>query len=145
VAAGFLDPFSALGLTSRAKLLILGPSGFLPEAVIDRVRSLNLEHVSPAGLMRPEISRRPSDPGQPGREAATAHLRRWFFARKPDAGFLISGFPATLLQAKIFDEWLEARDEALDAVVAAVSDHPAADHYRAHGLLFDGREDPVSA
>lgn len=63
-------------------------------------------------------------------------MRKWFWARKPDAGFLLEGFPATLLQALVFDEWLEARDENITAVFAA----PAAPadvvtHYRTFGLL----------
>jgi adenylate kinase len=66
-----------------------------------------------------------------------ALLRRWFHARKPDAGFALCGFPATLLQARIFDEWLDARDESLDAVLALtpVSDGALADYYRTFGLL----------
>ena len=62
-------------------------------------------------------------------------LRKWFWARKPDAGFLLEGFPATLLQALVFDEWLEARGELLTACFA--SDSAPADvvtHYRTQGL-----------
>lgn len=67
-----------------------------------------------------------------------ALLRKWFWARKPDAGFLIEGFPATLLQALVFDEWLEARDETLTACLAA----PAAPadvvtYYRTQGLTCE--------
>ena len=73
---------------------------------------MNLEHVSPLRLKGPEISRRPVNAA--AEEAATlALMRRWFFARKPDAGFVLTDFPATLLQARVFDEWLDARDEAL--------------------------------
>jgi len=64
-----------------------------------------------------------------------AVLRKWFWARKPDAGFLLEGFPATLLQAKVFDEWLETRGENLSAVVSAPS--ASADivtYYRTQGL-----------
>lgn len=70
-------------------------------------------------------------------ETVVAVLRRWFWARKPDAGFALIGFPATLLQAKIFDEWLEARDESLDAVIAAEdsASMTISEHYRMHGLL----------
>ncbi len=68
-----------------------------------------------------------------------ALLRRWFFARKPDAGFFLTDFPATLLQAKVFDEWLDARDEALSAVILAEpgSLDPVVDHYRTLGLLAE--------
>ena len=94
---------------------------------MDRARSLNIEHVSPAALLGREISPKTD---------LLALMRRWFFGRKPDAGFLLTDFPATLLQAKVFDEWLEARGEALDAVYGALA--PASDvaiHYRTLGLL----------
>lgn len=65
-----------------------------------------------------------------------AVLRKWFWARKPDAGFLLEGFPATLLQAKVFDEWIEARGETLTAVLdSGAADAPVVTHYRTQGLL----------
>jgi adenylate kinase len=102
---------------------------------MNRARSLNLEHVSPTRLKGPEISRRPASAA--AEEAnLLALLRRWFFARKPDAGFVLTDFPATLLQAKVFDEWLDARDEALTAVVAGPgSNESVVQHYRMLGLL----------
>ena len=129
--------FSALA-SAKAKILFLGPAGPLPAALAIQVRSLNLEHVSPALLVQQEISRRPpSGPPAVPAQQAFALLRKWFWARKPDAGFLLEGFPATLLQALVFDEWLEARGENLTAVFAA--DPPSADslitHYRTLGLL----------
>ena len=78
-----------------------------------------------------------------------AILRKWFWARKPDAGFLLSGFPATLLHARVFDEWLEAREEVLtgclcpeprSALVLTKADaaKPAViEHYRTLGLLLE--------
>ena len=94
------------------------------------------EHVSPAKLMRSEISRRPGSARAD--EATLAQMRRWFFARKPDAGFVLTDFPATLLQAKVFDEWLDARDEALSAAIAGPgSPEPVVAHYRTLGLLFE--------
>lgn len=134
------DLFSGFGPPAKAKLLLLGSADFRPENLMNRVRSLNLEHVSPATLMGSEISRRS---GPAGAEEATtlARLRRWFFARKPDAGFVLTDFPATLLQAQVFDEWLEARDEALSAVIAApASAGPVVDHYRTLGLLVEAGE-----
>ena len=64
-------------------------------------------------------------------------LRKWFWARKPDAGFLLEGFPATLLQALVFDEWLEARGETLTGCFALdpLSAEPVVTHYRTSGLL----------
>jgi adenylate kinase len=132
------DLFSRCGVTAKTKLLVLGSGDLLPEPVLNRIRSLNVEHVSSAGLMQREISRRRA-PGAAD-EAALAPWRRWFFARKPDAGFVLTDFPATLLQAMVFDEWLDARDETLNAVfVEAPSPAlaPVIQHYRTLGLLFE--------
>lgn len=87
--------------------------------------------------MRQEISRR-SPVVKAAGDTTLALMRRWFWARKPDAGFVLTDFPATLLQAKVLDEWLDARNEALDAVVAPALDAVAPeviDHYRDLGLL----------
>jgi adenylate kinase len=132
-----VDLFSHLGASAQTKLLLLGSSDFRMEKLLDRARSLQIEHVSPAGLMRRGISRSPGPAD--GNEASTlALLRRWFFSRKPDAGFVLTDFPATLLQAKVFDEWLDARGEEIDAAVAGSGDPgPVAGHYRTLGLLHD--------
>jgi adenylate kinase len=134
--AGISDPFAGCGPAAKAKLLILGSPDF-QTSLMDRARSLNLEHVSPSRLKGPEISRRAASAA--AEEAATlALMRRWFFTRKPDAGFVLTDFPATLLQAKVFDEWLETRDEALTAVVAGPSsDESVVEHYRTLGLLHE--------
>jgi adenylate kinase len=120
--------------------------------VKNQLSSLNTEHVSPASLARREISRRTplghkaetaARRGQPlADETTLALMRRWFWTRKPDAGFVLTGFPATLLQAKVFDEWLDARDESLDAVLDASSagdtdSHLVIQHYRDQGLLHE--------
>lgn len=148
--------FSALA-SAKAKILILGPASPLSASLMIQGRSLNLEHVSPASLVQQEISRRTSL-GQQAGQAITrgsavpdqlhlAVLRKWFWARKPDAGFLLEGFPATLLQALVFDEWLETRGETLTAVFSPAPGHspgssPAtvqpdavATYYRTQGLL----------
>jgi len=139
--AAINDLFSRFGPPAKTKFLLLGSADFRFENLMNQARSLNLEHVSPAKLMRSEISRRS---GSAGADEATtlALLRRWFFARKPDAGFVLTDFPATLLQAKVFDEWLDARDEALSAVIAAGlgSPEPVVQHYRTLGLLLEADE-----
>jgi adenylate kinase len=139
--------------------LYFGAAGPLPAELAIEARSLNLEHVSPETLVHQEICR-----GTPlGQQAAQAHqrgaavsdqtllaiLRKWFWARKPDAGFLLAGFPATLLHARVFDEWLEAREETLTGCLCAASPPtlaPAkaddanlavAEHYRTLGLLWE--------
>lgn len=148
--------FSAFA-SAKAKILILGPASEPSGPLMIQGRSLNLEHVSPAFLVQQEISRRTSL-GQKAEQAIArsaypqnadqlhlAVLRKWFWARKPDAGFLLEGFPATLLQALVFDEWLETRGETLTAVFSA-DRHPAgvsaasaqteavATYYRTQGL-----------
>jgi adenylate kinase len=141
--------FSALA-SAKAKLVLLGPIDSLPADLLNQARSFSIEHVSPASLVQQEISRRTSL----GQKAAAmfarsgsglsddlslAVLRKWYWARKPDAGFLLEGFPATLLQAIVFDEWVESRGEVLTAVFSS----PAASadvvtHYRTQGLLLAG-------
>ena len=137
VTASTSGLFSRFGPPAKTKFLLLGSPDFHSEKLMNQVRSLNLEHVSPRTMKGPEISRRPARAA--AEEATTlALMRRWFFARKPDAGFLLTEFPATLLQAKVFDEWLEARDEALHAVIAGPgSDESVVTHYRTLGLLTE--------
>ncbi len=118
---------------------------------MSQLRSLNIEHVSPVGLLRLEISRRTplglqaqrhARQGSPlAEDTCLALLRRWFWTRKPDAGFLLEGFPATLLQAQVFDEWLETRDERLHGVIVGEDSlDSVVDHYRAQGIdIFDPR------
>ncbi len=131
------DPFSRSGVLAKTKFLLLGSADTRLESLMNRVRSLNIEHVSPLRLVRPEISRRPVSAA--AEEANTlALIRRWFFARKPDAGFVLSEFPATLLQAKVFDEWLDARDESLHGVLlGAGSNESVVQHYRTLGLIIE--------
>jgi len=118
---------------------------------MNQLRSLNIEHVSLAELIRLEISRGSSLGSTVERtlrqesllsdETSIALARRWFWSRKPDAGFALTGFPATLLQAKVFDEWLDARDENLTGVIAtADSNKSLIEHYRTLGLLMEGEE-----
>jgi len=141
--------FSALA-SAKAKILLLGQSGPHFADLVSRGRSLNIEHVSPAFLVQQEISRR-TPHGQQAELAISrsaspqnidrihlAILRKWFWARKPDAGFLLEGFPATLLQALVFDEWLEARGETITCCFGPDLQNadPVVTYYRTQGLLF---------
>lgn len=133
--AGISDPFADCGAPAKIKLLCLGTPDFRQEILLHRTRSLHIEHVSPAKLMRSEISRGRNGIPVSDKQTIVA-LRRWFFARKPDAGFVLTDFPATLLQAKVFDEWLDARDEPLHAVLAGPgANELVVEHYRTLGLL----------
>jgi adenylate kinase len=154
--------FPRSGLTAAAKLLCFNAPGTLPASWGNEVCSLKIEHVSPETLVHQEICRR-TPLGQQAAKARQrgsavpdqtllAILRKWFWARKPDAGFLLSGFPATLLHARVFDEWLEAREEALTGCLCVESEAAAAlavpgfavapaviEHYRTLGLLLESR------
>ena len=135
--AGSLLSFSGVGPGEKAKFLVLGPSDSGVSALMFRFSSLNLEHVSPVLLKTPGISRRPASAAA-NETNLLAPVRRWFFARKPDAGFILSEFPATLLQAKVFDEWLDARDENLQGVFVGLSSNESVVlHYRTLGLLTE--------
>jgi adenylate kinase len=137
--AAINDPFARFSARGRSKLLLLGSPVFHSENLMNRVRSLNLEHVSPATL-RSEISRRRGS-ATADEAALLASLRKWFFTRKPDAGFVLTDFPATLLQAKVFDEWLDARDESLTGVLVGTAGSEAVvQHYRTLGLIIEESE-----
>lgn len=144
VGPATFSTFSLRGNPAKAKLLILGGSS---PALAERSRSLNIEHVSSTQLVRSEISRQTPLGRQAGQalqrgsaapdETLLAVLRRWFWTRKPDAGFVLADFPATLLQAKVFDEWLEARGEQLTAGLLPAAPWVPVDvieHYRTLGL-----------
>lgn len=131
--AGIYDPFAGIGTAVKAKLVVLGDFSLLSEEIFTRARSLNLEHVSPLGLKRQEISRRTASAAAKEVDLL-ALMRRWFFSRKPDAGFVLTDFPATLLQANVLDEWLDSRGEALSGIITAPSaDISILQHYRTLG------------
>jgi adenylate kinase len=138
---GISDPFARTGPPARTKLILLGLPDFRSENLMNQVRSLNIEHVSPSLLKGPEISRRPASAAAEETNRL-ALMRRWFFTRKPDAGFVLTDFPATLLQAKVLDEWLDTRDEALSAAIVAGTGSPESvvQHYRSLGLLIETGE-----
>ena len=147
--------FSPLGDPGR-KLHLVIPAGFPNGLPLGSLRSLNIEHVYPAELIRRE-SLRPTALGAAARRASdgasTASddliinlFRRWFWSRKAGSGFCIHGFPANRLQADVLDEWMEARDETLDACVVSeeAAGHEVARHYRTLGVSVVGVEELVS-
>lgn len=143
--------FSSFGSPAQQKFLLLGSTQLSFGSWLNQLRSLNIEHVSLVDLIQREISRG-SSLGQKAErtfrqeslladETLIAIMRRWFWSRKPDAGFALTGFPATLLQAQVFDEWLDARDENLHCVFAATdAAKPLVKHYRTLGLLIEAED-----
>ena len=86
--------FSLSGLTAGAKLLCFGVAAALFKGLVAGVRSLKIEHVSPELVVPQEICRF----ALPGRWVG------WPRTRKLDAGFLVAGIPATLLDVRRNDE-----------------------------------------
>lgn len=132
--------FASSGVRASFKVVVLDSEESLSERPPSWLCSLNfIEHVSPATLMSPGISRPSTSRKLREVEFQLSIMRRWFWARKPDAGFLLYGFPATMLQALVFDEWLDTRNESLDAVIPAkngLSVSPVSEHYQLSGVLM---------
>ena len=142
--------FSLLG-SSKSKLLILQTGAECSGSVPAFSRSLISEHVSTEALLSAE-SQRQTPLGAALRRAAKsgcsaadetvlAVLRRWYFSRRAESGFQLLGFPRNVLQALVFDEWLETRGETIDACVwfSSGSECPPATaaYYRCRGILFE--------
>ena len=120
-------PFSPFAV-ARARTVTLGAPEARLRRIIDSVRSLkDPDHFSIARLISEEVARKtPSGivcekstrAGLPVPDDVILELaRHWFWSRKASRGFLAEGFPSTVGQAIVFDEWLDARDEALTACV----------------------------
>lgn len=111
----------------RLHLLLVGPPGAGKGSLARAFGSLNIEHVSSGAIFRREVEK-----GSPlgrafekslkeGRfvpdEETLGLMRKWFFARKGQRGFILDGFPRNLLQAQVFDEWMETVRRPLTACV----------------------------
>ena len=137
----------------------MGATGALSRRVIDSVCSLKeSENVSAEALIDQEIAGRTALGMAAARARAAARpvndetvlaiMRRWFWSRRNNRGFVLTGFPASVVQAMVFDQWLDERDESLTAclwldetgtstAVAEVGENGVALYYRERGLLFD--------
>jgi adenylate kinase len=98
--------FSLSGLTAGAKLLCFGTTVALMKRLAAGARSLKIEHVSPELVVPQEICRC----APPGRNLPALSRRR-LWTRKPDAGSLLTGLPATLLDARKVGRWRAAGAE----------------------------------
>lgn len=149
-----LSPLAA----AQLKIILLGPPGALSRRVIDPVRSLQkCDDVSADDLIDREIAgntplgqaaARDRTAGRPVSDTTMlAILRRWFWSRPSDRGFVLAGFPRTVAQAVVFDQWLDERDESLTACLrldesgTSTALHPVGEdgvtaYYAERGLLF---------
>ncbi len=123
--------FSPLAI-ARSRLVLTGLRGAVRDRVADLLRSLKDFEFFTADEAAPI-----RDARDPAEDATLAAARRWFWARKPGRGFAIAGFPRSGLEARVLDEWLEARDESLTACVAfAPAAAAVADFYRQRAQLL---------
>jgi hypothetical protein len=102
--------FSLSGLVAGAKLLCFGVTTALFKGLVAGVRSLKIEHVSPELVVLQEICRcmprgRLAARSCPSGAAVSGWRPRM---RKPDAGSLLAGIPATLLDARRDSERIRA-------------------------------------
>lgn len=151
--AAISEPFSLVG-SSKSKLLVLHASRECSGSLSRVIRSLTSEHVIAENLLSLEkarstplgaaLRRAERDGRAPNDETVLSVLRRWFWSRSADQGFCVSGFPRNRRQALALDEWLDARNETLDAVVWSRDASPEGDevaaYYREHGLLVEAQE-----
>lgn len=99
--------------SAHTKFVVLGPSGVLGHRITNSVRSLNnFEHVNATAANREGDVSSSYDTRS---TRALREMRHWFFGRRKSHGFLLEGFPSTVQQALVLDEWLDARDETLTA------------------------------
>ena len=101
----------------------MGSPGAGKGTLAARLKALRVEHFSSGDYFRREIERRTplgrSIEGAMERgelvsdEMTLQLLRQWFWGRPASRGFLLDGFPRTLVQAVNFDEWLDVRQETL--------------------------------
>lgn len=135
-------PFSGSGSSRHKILLHAGCVDALPE-LLTVLRSLNCVHIAlgPAA-QAPDLGVPRNILPQPGPGKQPADVvRRWFMQRKPETGFLLTGFPSTLTEAQQLDEWLDARGETLDVTLfphdAAISSIAVLKrYYAAQALLW---------
>ncbi len=117
-----LSPFA----TAHLRFVLLGATGALSRRVIDSVCSLHhCDNVSASDLLSREIAGKTTLGNAAARRRAAglpvpdetllAIMRRWFWGRRANRGFGLTGFPTTVAQAMVFDQWLDERDESLTA------------------------------
>lgn len=142
---------------SRAKILIIGLSESLRSSLVDSFCSLNCHFISSDTVYRAEaekktplgtVCQRSLDQDIPvPDETVLAIWRRWFWSSKIRKSFVLEGFPSTIIQARVLDEWLETREQTIDFVfcmdapkISEEANSPQktlSDHYRNQGVLVE--------
>ncbi|MCH8474148.1 MAG: nucleoside monophosphate kinase [Opitutales bacterium] len=134
-----------------ARLVLIGPPGAGKGTLAENLCSFSFDHISSGEIFRGHVRNQTSLGQRLEKSLADGQLvsddltletmKKWFWSRKPNQGFLLDGFPRTLPQARAFDEWLESRSLKLDAVIHLYLEEDAVVERIAHRRVCpkDGR------
>jgi adenylate kinase family enzyme len=119
-----LSPFAV----AQGRFVVMGPPGTLLSRICDSVCSLpGNEFVAVDRLLEGEVARNSPLGAVVARarrhgvavpdDAVMQVLRHWFWSLRSGRGFVLAGFPATAVQAVVFDAWMEERDSCLSGAI----------------------------
>ena len=112
----------------KRRIILLGPPGSGKGTVATRLQQeIGLNHISSGHLLRLEVERGSAigqraglflEKGDLVPDSTVLHfMGEWIKSAPLDEGFLLDGFPRTLIQARALDQWLAARNAPVEAVI----------------------------
>jgi len=112
----------------KRRIILLGPPGSGKGTIAAQLqKEWGLVHVSSGHLLRLEVERG-SPVGQRAKRflekgelvpdgAVLQFMNDWLQSAPMDRGFMLDGFPRTLVQAQVLDEWLAAKRAPIEVVL----------------------------